>query len=167
MLEGYDREYITAGTRRVAYYTNLSPGRYRFRVMACNNDGVWNEAESSFAFELEPHFYQTYWFFGLVFIAFGGVIFGIYRLRVWQLLKREKELQASIQEATANIKTLSGLIPICANCKKIRDDKGYWDQLEGYFQDRSETKFLRGMCPECTEKLSPEIITAINKNKKC
>jgi len=166
MLEGYDREYITAGTRRVAYYTNLSPGRYRFRVMACNNDGVWNEAESSFAFELEPHFYQTYWFFGLVFIAFGGVIFGIYRLRVWQLLKREKELQASIQEATANIKTLSGLIPICANCKKIRDDKGYWDQLEGYFQDRSETKFLRGMCPECTEKLSPEIITAINKNKK-
>ncbi len=155
ILEGYDNEYITAGTRRVAYYTNLPPGRYNFKVMACNNDGIWNEAKSDFTFELKPHFYQAYWFFGLIFVAFSGIIFGAYRLRVWQLLKREKELQMRIFEATASIKTLSGFIPICASCKKIRDDRGYWDQLEGYIRNHSETEFSQSICPECMEKLSP------------
>lgn len=162
ILEGYDKEYISAGTQRAAYYTNLPPGHYRFRVKACNNDGVWNETKSGFEFELEPHFYNTYWFYGFVFIAFCGVIFIAYRLRVWQILKREEELQARIEEATANIKTLGGLIPICANCKKIRDDRGYWDQLEEYFKNRSETEFSQSICPECMEKLSSEMTASIN-----
>ncbi len=158
-LEGYDREWVDAGTRRVAYYTNLPYGEYRFRVMACNNDGLWNEAKASFAFYLKPHFYETFWFYGLVLIAVAGIAFGIYRLRVLQLLRKEKELQARVQEALANIKTLGGLIPICANCKKIRNDKGYWDQLEGYIQTHSEAKFSHGLCPECAEKLYPEIFS--------
>jgi hypothetical protein len=153
LLEGYDREWVNAGTRRVAYYTNLPPGRYLFRVIACNNDGVWNETGASYAFELESHFYQTYWFYGLVLVVLGGAIFGAYRLRVLQLLRREKELQMGIQEALANVKTLSGLLPICANCKKIRNDKGYWDQIEGYIQKHSEAQFTHGICPECFKKL--------------
>lgn len=131
-LEGYNHDWVDAGTRRVAYYTNLSPGEYCFRVVACNNDNVWNDIGASFAFKLTPHFYKAYWFYALVLVTLGGVIFGIYRLRVWQLLSKEKELQERIQEALANVKTLSGLLPICANCKKIRNDKGYWDQIEGY-----------------------------------
>jgi hypothetical protein len=51
------------------------------------------------------------------------------------------------------IKILGGLIPNCSSCKKIRDDKGYWDQLEGYIQSQSEAKFSHGVCPECAEKL--------------
>jgi ligand-binding sensor domain-containing protein len=156
-LEGYDRDWVEANTRRAAYYTSLRPGYYRFRVMGCNNDGVWNETGASFAFELQPHFYETYWFFSLVLIALGGSAFGAYRLRVWQLLQREKELSARIQEALANIKVLGGLIPICSNCKKIRDDKGYWDLLEGYIQSHSEAKFSHGICPDCAKKLYPEI----------
>lgn len=156
-LEGYDREWVEANTRRAAYYTSLRPGYYRFRVMGCNNDGVWNETGASFAFELQPHFYETYWFFGLVLMALGGSAFGAYRLRVWQLLQREKELSVRIQEALANIKVLGGLIPICSNCKKIRDDKGYWDLLEGYIQSHSEAKFSHGICPDCAKKLYPEI----------
>ena len=62
-LEGFDRDWVDAGTRRTAYYTNLSPGSYRFHVLACNNDGVWNETGASLDFRLRPHFYQTLWFY--------------------------------------------------------------------------------------------------------
>ncbi len=62
-LEGLDDAWTEAGARRVAYYNKLPPGQYRFRVIACNNDGVWNEAGASFAFYLAPHFYQQAWFF--------------------------------------------------------------------------------------------------------
>ena len=156
LLEGYDHEWVNAATRRVAYYTNLPPGSYRFRVTACNNDGVWNEIGASFAFKLEPRFRQTLWFYGLLIIAAAGIGFGLYRLRVWRLLQREKELKKSVDEAVAKIKVLGGLIPICANCKKIRDDKGYWDQLEGYIQEHSDAKFSHGICPDCAKLFFPE-----------
>ena len=156
-LEGFDKEWVEVGTRRVAYYTNLPPGNYRFRVVACNNDGVWNDVGTSYSFILKPHFYQSYWFYGLLIITLGGAIFGLYRLRVWQLLTKEKELQAGIKEALASVKTLSGLLPICANCKKIRNDKGYWDQIEGYIQKHSEAQFTHGICPECAEKFYGDV----------
>jgi hypothetical protein len=103
-LEGFDKEWVTAGTRRGAFYTNLAPGKYNFHVIACNSDGKWNEAGTSFAFELEPHFYQTNWFSFLVLSVLGGIVFGLYRLRVVQLLKREKELELHISERTAQLK---------------------------------------------------------------
>src|SRR6266496_2796918 len=64
-LEGYDEEWVDAGTRRVVYYTSLSPGSYRFRVIACNNDGVWNETGTELELNLRPHFYETRWFYAL------------------------------------------------------------------------------------------------------
>ena len=69
-------------------------------------------------------------------------------------LQRETE---RLQEALANVRTLSGLIPICASCKKIRDDKGYWNQLELYIQQNSDAQFSHGLCPECARKLYPEL----------
>ncbi len=154
-LEGYDRDWVDAGTRRTAYYTNLPPGDYDFKVIACNNDGVWNKTGASFAFKLKPHFYQTYWFLLCLLVFVSGAAFGVYRLRVWQLLQREKVLNVRIQEALAHIKTLGGLIPICANCKKIRDDKGYWEILEKYIQTHSDAQFSHGICPDCAAKLYP------------
>ncbi len=62
----------------------------------------------------------------------------------------------TLQEALHNVKLLSGLVPICASCKKIRDDKGYWNQIEHYIEDRSEALFSHGICPECMKKLYPE-----------
>ena len=156
-LEGYDKDWVTAGTRRVAYYNGLPAKKYRFRVMACNNDGVWNEAGASVAFELRPHFYETYWFYGFIVITLGAVAFGLYQIRLVQLLRRKKELETKIQEAMANIKVLGGLIPICSNCKKIRNDKGYWDLLEGYIQQHSEAKFSHGICPDCAKLLYPNV----------
>ena len=62
-----------------------------------------------------------------------------------------------LKQSIARVHTLSGLLPICANCKKIRDDKGYWNRLEAYIQDRSEAEFTHGLCPACIYELYPEI----------
>ena len=70
------------------------------------------------------------------------------------------ELEASnaeLQTALAEVKTLSGLLPICFNCKKIRDDAGYWQQIETYIADRSEAKFSHGLCADCAQELYPDI----------
>ncbi|MGH9812699.1 MAG: PAS domain S-box protein, partial [Candidatus Acidiferrales bacterium] len=69
--------------------------------------------------------------------------------------EREK-LVVELQEALANIKTLSGLLPICASCKKIRDDGGYWSQIESYISAHSQAQFSHGICPDCARQLYPE-----------
>jgi signal transduction histidine kinase len=94
-LEGFDREWIDAGARRIAYYTNIPPGRYRFTVQASNNDGIWNEGGATFAFRLRPRFYQTYWFYALVAIALGLIGYQVYRLRLRQV---ESQFQAVLAE---------------------------------------------------------------------
>jgi DNA-binding NtrC family response regulator len=74
-------------------------------------------------------------------------------------LKEEREnLIAELHEAIEKIKVLDGLVPICANCKKIRDDKGYWNQIEQYITKHSSAKFTHGICPECVDKLYPGLI---------
>ena len=152
-MEGFDKDWIYSGDKREATYTNLDPGKYILHVKGSNNDGIWNETGTSIQIIITPPFWKTWWFYGLVVVVIGGIGFSVYRLRVWQLLMREKELKKSVDEALARIKVLNGLIPICASCKKIRDDKGYWDQLEGYIQRHSEAKFSHGVCPECAEKM--------------
>lgn len=156
-LEGFDAAWIDAGASRTASYTRLPPGRYAFRVTACNNDGVWNDTGASFDFELRPTFYETPWFFagcGLGLLAAGG---GLYRWRIRRLEGREKLLQQRIQEALAQVKVLSGLLPICAGCKKIRDDQGYWRHVEVYIREHTEATFSHGLCPPCVRRLYPEI----------
>ncbi|HEX9922163.1 MAG TPA: response regulator [Anaerolineae bacterium] len=67
------------------------------------------------------------------------------------------DLIAELQTALAEVKTLSGLLPICASCKKIRDDQGYWQQVEVYLKQHSDAEFSHGFCPNCLEKLYPDI----------
>ncbi len=73
-----------------------------------------------------------------------------------QKAKEREKLIKDLTEALAKVKTLSGLLPICASCKKIRDDKGYWNQIEEYIRDRSEAEFSHSICPECAKKLYPD-----------
>ncbi|HET9098775.1 MAG TPA: two-component regulator propeller domain-containing protein [Acidobacteriaceae bacterium] len=96
-LTGFDRNWIDAGTRRVAYYTNIPPGKYRFEVLAANNDGVWSTTPASFSFQLQPYFTQTYWFdlLGAVLILLLGWL--IYRWRVHQV---ESRFRAVLAERT-------------------------------------------------------------------
>jgi len=69
----------------------------------------------------------------------------------------QEKLILELQSALADVNTLSGLVPICANCKKIRDDKGYWTQVEAYIQQRTPARFSHGICPDCAKKLYPQI----------
>jgi PAS domain S-box-containing protein len=76
--------------------------------------------------------------------------------------EREK-LVSELQAALADVKTLSGLIPICSSCKKIRDDTGYWNVLEQYLVEHSEAQFTHGICPDCMKKLYPDYVKMMNK----
>jgi len=71
--------------------------------------------------------------------------------------KEREKLISELQEALANIRTLKGLLPICSACKKIRDDEGYWSQMESYIQERSEAEFSHGICPDCAKELYPDL----------
>jgi len=75
--------------------------------------------------------------------------------RKWAEEERE-ELILQLQKALSEVKTLKGIFPICASCKKVRNDKGYWEQIEVYIRDRSEAEFSHGICPECMKKLYPD-----------
>jgi signal transduction histidine kinase/ligand-binding sensor domain-containing protein len=94
-LEGFDHDWTDAGSRRTAYYTNIPPGRYTFRVQAANNDGVWNDVGAALAFQLLPHFYQTVWFYVLLALATGGLVLLALKLR---LLRAEREFRAVLGE---------------------------------------------------------------------
>jgi DNA-binding response OmpR family regulator len=73
-------------------------------------------------------------------------------------IEEERErLVRELEDALAEIRTLRGILPICSYCKKIRDDEGYWHQVEVYIRDRSEVEFSHGICPDCAKKLYPEI----------
>jgi signal transduction histidine kinase/ligand-binding sensor domain-containing protein len=95
ILEGFDRGWTEAGARRVAYYTNIPPGRYTFRVQAANNDGVWNTEGASLAFDLRPHFYQTLWFYALLLTAIAGAVVLLVK---WRLRLAEHSFKAVLGE---------------------------------------------------------------------
>jgi signal transduction histidine kinase len=91
MLEGFDKKWVSAGTRREASYTNLPPRSYRFRVIACNADNACNEAGASTSFSLAPHFYQRWWFPPLCAVLLALAAWAIYQLRIRQLKERLRQ----------------------------------------------------------------------------
>lgn len=90
-LEGVDSDWQNVGTRRQAFYTHLPPGNYRFRVIACNNDGVWNETGASLGVEIKPAFYQTWWFIALVTLAAAALLWWVVRLRITNITRQLQE----------------------------------------------------------------------------
>ena len=156
-LAPFDADWIDAGPRRTAFYTNLPPGRYRFRVAAAGEPGRWNQSDGDLELVLPPFFYQTTWFLAVCALATAGVGPTIYALRVRSLKRRERQLQVRVEEALGEVKVLSGLLPICASCKKIRDDGGHWNQMEVYIRDRTEADFSHSLCPDCAARLYPGI----------
>jgi hypothetical protein len=157
VLEGFDAAWIDAGTRRQTSYTNVPAGRYRFRVRVRDEDGPWNEAGIPMSLRVRSHWYRTRAFFWIAGAAVVLAFAGAYRLRVRGLLARERELARGVEQALADVKVLSGLLPICASCKKIRDDRGYWNQLEQYIGDHSQAAFSHGICPDCVQRLYPDV----------
>jgi len=100
-LEGHDNGWIEAGDRRTAYYNDLRPGTYSFRVVACNDDGIWNTTGASVVLVQAPFFYQTRWFASLTTLVLVGLGLGLYRWRTASLRWRNERLEKGIAERTA------------------------------------------------------------------
>jgi len=152
-LQGYDHTWIEAGSRREAYYANLAPGAYRFEVLAANHNGIWTQAPAALEFELMPRFYQRRWFAPLVGLLLIGAGLGWHRYRTAALRAHEITLQRRVDETVASLQVLRGMLPICASCRRVREDAGSWRQIEAYVMEHSEATFSHGMCPDCWDKL--------------
>jgi PAS domain S-box-containing protein len=100
-LEEVDKDWKDAGTRREAFYTSLGPGKYHFRVIACNNDGVWNEKGAHLDFNIAPAWYQTIWFRGLYVLAFFTLLWAGYQMRIHQLREQEKKFRDAVETMPA------------------------------------------------------------------
>jgi len=150
-------------------YPALPSGRYRFEVRAAQPDGGFGPVVG-LAFEVMPRWWRTWWALTLWGLTATGVVILIVRLRVASLAQSKQELErlvamrtgelhtrnVELTDALGRVKQLSGLLPICASCKKIRDDKGYWNQLEHYISRHSEVGFSHGICPDCVGSLYPD-----------
>jgi signal transduction histidine kinase/sugar lactone lactonase YvrE len=100
-LDGYDRNWHEAGTRRQAFYTDLPPGKYSFRVIACNRDGVWNDSAGKLDFSIAPAYYQTNWFRALCACIFLALLWAAYQWRIRQLQHQfDMTLEARVGERT-------------------------------------------------------------------
>lgn len=100
----------------------------------------------------------------------GRVLYSVYVQKDVTEQKRAEEekerLILELQEALHKVNMLSGLLPICASCKKIRDDKGYWTQVESYISDHSDARFSHGLCPECADKLLNDDLNSVSNLPK-
>ena len=120
-------------------------GRWNGELMVIHKDGrefpIWLSASMVMGERDQP-------------VAMVGVIKDMTRRK--EAEKEKEALISELQEALSKIKTLSGLLPICAWCKKIHDDKGYWKKVETYVEEHSDASFTHGICPECLKKVSPD-----------
>jgi ligand-binding sensor domain-containing protein/signal transduction histidine kinase len=134
-LDGFDEDWVTAGPRRTAYYSTLPPGRYRFRVAACNNSGYWSDAEAAVAFVVRPWFYQTWWFYTAVGAALALLIAAEHRLRMRRARRRfaaildeririARELHDTMAQGLAvvglQLEALSARLPIAPDAAALR-----------------------------------------------
>ena len=139
-LEGWDRDWQDAGTRRQAFYNNLPPRKYRFRVTACNNSGVWNEAGTFLDFSIDPAYYQTAWFRVSCVAAFLVLLAALYQLRLRQVAHRVRlrtEARLEERERIARdlhdtlLQSVQGLIlQIDVAAKQVRNDEAARQALE-------------------------------------
>ncbi len=148
ILDGLETKWTEAGSRRTAFYTNLPPGNFTFRVTACNNDGIWNETGARFNFTLKPYVYQTWWFYFL--LAIGGIYFGygVYRLRVRHLKRREEALERLADHRTDQLRKanreLEGLLE---NLKKA-NEVARRERETAEAANQSKSEFLARMSHE-------------------
>ncbi len=114
-----------------------------FRLKKANGDYIWLLDRSKLAFKTDDGRHSTL-----------GVMLDITERK--HIEEEHKRLIGDLQEALLSVKTLSGLIPICACCKSIRNDKGYWEKIEKFINERSQAQFSHSICPECAKKMYPD-----------
>ncbi|HPO15318.1 MAG TPA: hypothetical protein PLI09_17880 [Candidatus Hydrogenedentes bacterium] len=137
-------------------------GKRRFAFgMALACAGVW------FVVDLVTHHpyaseFSRYWTALIWLLAFFSLAMLVLEIR-W-LFDEDEVLNRQLRTALDEVRELKGLLPICAACKKIRDDEGYWHEIDGYIRSRSKVEFSHGICPDCYKKLYPEYGTKEHNN---
>jgi signal transduction histidine kinase/ligand-binding sensor domain-containing protein len=119
MLRGFDRGWSAETSQRQVSYTNLPPGRYTFRVVACNNDGKWNQAGASLQIELRPFFFQTFWFWSIAVFSLLLMAVMAFRLRFRRMQRREKELEILVNERTGELSLVNEEL---LRAKRVQDE---------------------------------------------
>ncbi len=166
-LSGYEDEWIDAGTRRVAFYNNLPPGTYAFRVKACNSDGVWNETGASVAFTVLPFFYQTWWFRFAFLAGLLGTSVGFFRWRVRRFQRHAKELEQQNAELERRIAERTAELAKSFAALKVSENF-YHSLVESLPQIivrkdvDSRFTYANSAFAELVEKTLPEIIGKID-----
>ena len=90
-----------------------------------------------------------------IIVIFAAFMLDLLFRSIFVQMNERKKLITELQDSIATVKTLRGLLPICASCKKVRDDKGYWSQIEHYITEHSEAEFSHGLCPDCVKEIFP------------
>ena len=169
-LKGLDERWqaIAGGTLR---FPALPPGKYVLEARAARLFGT-NGPTLTFPFRILRPWYLRTWALALWVLLLASLALPITLWRTWTL-QRDRDLlegivslrtsellkaNGALTQALAEVKTLSGLVPICCYCKKIRDDDGFWSQLERYIQDRSHAQFSHGICPDCEKRARADLM---------
>jgi hypothetical protein len=156
-LAGFDSRWVEAGPERRAAYAGLVPGIYRFEVQASNTEGAWLTAPASLSFEVEAGFLQSWRLPALLLVGVAAATWLFHRWRSHQILARQRELDSRIDQAMADIRVLHGLLPFCGTCLKVRDDQGYWQQIETYLAESTALEFTHGYCPDCAKAVIAQL----------
>ena len=138
---------------------NLAAGTYTVQVAARlqrPTTSDWTEPIMT-TVVVEPRLWETWWVRASAVLLVVLGVAGLVRWRTTHLRNRARKLEAAVAEAMSNAKILRGLLPICAHCKKVRDDHGYWTRIEDYIAQHSEADFSHGFCPDCIEKHYAEL----------
>ncbi len=154
-LDGFDGAWRVAAGERTARYTNLPHGRYVFRVQTGSDRAPAEQRTAVLPVELRAHLYEQRWIQALFVAGLVGVAVGVVVVRVRQLRSHQRKLQRAVDEALSHVKVLQGMLPVCAWCRRVRTDEGYWQQLEVYVSDHSNAAFTHGICPSCAEAIDP------------
>lgn len=152
-----DAAWSSPSTAHSLQFANLGPGTWTVEVQARlsgANPGPWTPVLATRLY-IPPFFWETVWVPILAAAAVALLVPLLVRARTKYLRRREEQLQQAVAEAQSSVKTLRGLIPICASCKNIRDDRGAWNLIESYVRENSEAEFSHGICPACIKKLYP------------
>lgn len=109
-LEGYDEDWVFAGNRRNALYTNIPNGTYTFQVLACNNDKIWSKEAASVLITIVPMFWQTWWFVMSSLLALSGLVWFLIVIRERKIIKRQQELESLVEERTGILSNKTQLL---------------------------------------------------------
>jgi signal transduction histidine kinase/ligand-binding sensor domain-containing protein len=166
-IEGLEKDWVNAGTKRVANYSFLPPGNYTFHVIACNNDGIWNESGVSLPFTLLPHFWQTWWFRVLagltVLVAASGTVWFDVRRRMSRRLEKLERQQSIERERTRIAKDihddLGASLTRITMLSQLGQSAGEDTQIPEYVS--TNLKRIHGTARELTRAMD-EIVWAVN-----